>query len=233
MQRRDFIKISAITGATAALDGCGQPDVQLIRFIPEEELTPGVATWKPSICTLCPVGCGTLVKVMEGDAEVIRNGQLGLIKMGLAKKIEGNPNHPTSQGKLCPRGQAMLQVTYHPDRIKSPLKRTGPRGSGQFQEISWDEAINELVSQLRALQESRQELALRFLSRPLRDQRHDLIELLFSLFRNPGALVEFEPFEEAALCHADVYSFGYGRMPTFNLANSDYVVAFGADFLGT
>jgi anaerobic selenocysteine-containing dehydrogenase len=61
MERRDFIKISAITGATATLDSCGKPDVQLIRFIPEEELTPGVATWKPSICTLCSAGCGTLV----------------------------------------------------------------------------------------------------------------------------------------------------------------------------
>ena len=145
MERRDFIKISAITGATAALDSCGQPDVQLIRFIPEEDFTPGVATWKPSICTLCPAGCGTLVKVMDGDAEVIRNGKLGIMKMGLAKKIEGNPKHPISQGKLCPRGQAMLQVTYHPDRIKHPLKRTGPRGSGQFQEISWDEAIRTLA----------------------------------------------------------------------------------------
>ena len=61
--------------------------------------------------------------------------------MGLAKKLEGNPAHPISQGKLCARGQAAIQVTYHPDRITHPLKRSGARGSGQFQEISWDEAI--------------------------------------------------------------------------------------------
>ena len=85
---------------------------------------------------------------MQGEAEVVRNGQLGILKMGLAKKIEGNPAHPINQGKLCPRGQAGLQVTYHPDRIKTPLARTGPRGSGQFKEITWDEAIKQLVSQL-------------------------------------------------------------------------------------
>ena len=74
MERRQFLKISAVSGATAALDGCGQPERQLIRFIPEEDLVPGVATWKPSICTLCPAGCGLMVRVMEGEAEVMRNG---------------------------------------------------------------------------------------------------------------------------------------------------------------
>src|SRR6516225_6971981 len=168
MERRNFLKISAVAGATAALEGCGNPDHQLIRFVPEEDLIPGLATWKPSICTLCPAGCGLLVRVMQGEAEVIRNGRRGLLKMGLAKKLEGNPAHPINQGKLCPRGQAGLQVTYHPDRVKNPLKRSGPRGSGQFQEISWSEAIGELVAQLVALRSSGTTQQLAFLTKPLR-----------------------------------------------------------------
>ena len=232
MERRDFIKISAITGATAALDSCGQPDVQLIRFIPEEELMPGVATWKPSICTLCPAGCGTLVKVMDGDAEVIRNGTLGIMKMGLAKKIEGNPKHPISQGKLCPRGQAMLQVTYHPDRIKGPLKRTGPRGSGQFQEISWDDAIKELVAKLQELQAAKQQASLSFLTNPLRGQRRELIERFLSTYGAPPAIA-FEVFDEAVLRRANELSFGRPQVPTYDLARANYVIGFGADFLGT
>src|SRR5580704_9826871 len=139
MQRRNFIKISAISGALATLQACGHPEQQLIRFVPEEDLVPGIATWKPSICTLCSSGCGLLVRVMQGDAEVTHNGQLGIIKMGLAKKLEGNPQHPVNQGKLCARGQAGLQVVYHPDRLRNPLKRKGARGSGDFQEISWDD----------------------------------------------------------------------------------------------
>jgi anaerobic selenocysteine-containing dehydrogenase len=73
---------------------------------------------------------------MEGDAEVVRNGQSGVMRMGLAKKLEGNPVHPISQGKLCGRGQAAIQIAYHPDRITQPLKRTGPRGQGQFQPVT-------------------------------------------------------------------------------------------------
>ena len=182
MERRQFLKISAVSGATAALDGCGQPERQLIRFIPEEDIVPGVATWKPSICTLCPAGCGLMVRVMEGEAEVMRNGKLGLIKMGLAKKLEGNPHHPINQGKLCPRGQAGLQVTYHPDRLRNPLKRAGPRGSGQFEEIGWDQAIQELVSQLHALRIKKEASTLAVVTRPLRGHRRLLLEQFLAGF---------------------------------------------------
>src|ERR1700680_2669245 len=131
MERRDFIKISALSGVMATLGGCRSAEKQLIRFVPEEELVPGIATWKPSVCTLCSAGCGTLVRVMEGDAEVVRKGRTGLVKMGLAKKLEGNPDHPISRGKLCARGHAALQVLYHPDRLTGPLKRRGSQGSGE------------------------------------------------------------------------------------------------------
>src|SRR2546425_10548050 len=99
MDRRAFIKLTAVTGPSAALASCGNPEQQLIRFIPDDELTPGLAEWKPSVCPLCRAGCGLHVRVMEADAEVVRNGQLGLMRMNVAKKIEGNPGHPISQGK--------------------------------------------------------------------------------------------------------------------------------------
>ncbi|MBI2150673.1 MAG: twin-arginine translocation signal domain-containing protein, partial [Acidobacteria bacterium] len=50
MDRRDFIKFTALTGASASLAGCGNPEHQLVRFIPDEELVPGVSVWKPSVC---------------------------------------------------------------------------------------------------------------------------------------------------------------------------------------
>src|SRR5882724_10218187 len=148
MRRREFIKLSALTGTSATLASCGNPEYHLIRFVPEDRLVPGIAVWKPSICPLCPAGCGLTVRVMEGDAEVIRDGRLGVTKMGLAKKLEGDPNHPINQGKLCTRGQAAVEITYHPDRVGHPLKRSGARGDGQFTEISWDDALGELVSKL-------------------------------------------------------------------------------------
>jgi anaerobic selenocysteine-containing dehydrogenase len=232
MQRRDFLKISAITGATAALDACGNPEHQMIRFIPEEDLVPGIATWKPSICTLCPAGCGMLVRVMQGEAEVVRNGQLGLLKMGLAKKLEGNPNHPISQGKLCPRGQAGLQVTYHPDRIQNPLARTGPRGSGQFKEITWDDAIKQLVAQLSALQTNKQENGLAFITSPLRGQRKEILQRFTAGFKGSQS-IEFALFDDSVVSAANSNSFNHSGPYTVDLAQSNYVISFGADFLGT
>ena len=232
MERRDFFKISAITGAAAALDGCGNPEHELIRFIPEEDLVPGVATWKPSVCTLCPAGCGLIVRVMQGDAEVVRNGKLGLLQMGLAKKLEGNPQHPVNRGKLCARGQAGLEVTYNPDRVRNPLRRVGGRGSGEFQEISWDDAVKELVSQLAALSSKNDAGAVGFLSRPLRGQRRELIERFMKALGAPPP-VTFELLDEAVLRRANLLSFGHAQLPTLDLARARYVISFGADFLCT
>ncbi len=232
MERRDFIKISALSSVMATLEGCRSAEKQLIRFIPEEELIPGIATSKPSVCTLCSSGCGLQVRVMQGEAEVVRHGQQGLIKMGLAKKLEGNPQHPINRGKLCARGQAGLQVLYHPDRITHPIKRTGARGSGEFQEITWDDALKELGGHLTALQTSNSTKSLAFLARPQSGQRHELIERFLKAYGAPPA-VWYQPFDEAVLRQANLLSFGHAALPTFDLGRADYVISFGADFLGT
>lgn len=232
MDRRDFIKLTAVTGTGATLASCGNPENQLIRFVPDEDLVPGLATWKPSACPLCRAGCGTLVRVMEGDAEVLRDSQAGVVKMGLAKKLEGNPAHPISQGALCARGQAAIQVTYHPDRITHPLKRSGDRGTRQFREVSWDEALSELTSHLDALAAADERRALAVVMRSGASHRRDLVAQFLDRFGAPPP-VAFEFFEDDVLRRANLISFGREQLPTFDLANSRYVIAFGADFLGT
>src|SRR5580765_2425415 len=89
MDRRSFIKLTAITGTSATLASCGNPENQLIRFVPEEELVPGVAEWKPGVCPMCASGCGLSVRVMEADVETARAGQQGVVRKGVAKKLEG------------------------------------------------------------------------------------------------------------------------------------------------
>lgn len=227
MERRDFIKISAISGAVTALQSCGSPEQHLIRFIPDEDLVPGIAVRKPSLCTLCSAGCGTLVRVMEGDAEVVRKGRTGLIKMGLAKKVEGNPDHPISRGKLCPRGHAVLQALYHPDRLANPLKRRGPRGSGDFEEVTWDDVLSELTSHLTELRSSGNAASLAFLTRPLRGQRRELIERFLRAFGAPPPIF-YEPLDDAVLRQANLLSFGSAALPTLDLARADYLISFGA-----
>lgn len=232
MDRRAFIKLTAITGSAATLASCGHPEDQIIRFVPDEEIVPGIAEWKPSVCPACAAGCGLNVRVMEADADVTRNGQRGLQKMRVAKKLEGNAAHPISQGGLCPRGQAAIQITYHPDRIAHPLKRSGARGAGQFQEVTWDEALTELLSHLDGLATAHDQKSLAFLTRLRRSSRQDLIALFLERFGAPPPLT-FELFGEDVLRRANALSFSREQLPTFDLARSRYVIAFGADFLGT
>src|SRR5687767_10048788 len=171
MDRRSFIKLTAITGTSATLASCGNPENQLIRFVPDEDIVPGVAVWKPGVCPVCQAGCGLTVRVMDADADVMRNGQAGVVRIAAAKKLEGAPDHPVNRGGLCARGQAAIQITYHPDRITQPLKRSGDRGSGQYQAISWEEAIAELVARLDALDGAGNQRALAYLARSGRGHR--------------------------------------------------------------
>src|ERR1700674_3249947 len=232
MDRRDFIKLTAITGTSATLASCGNPEHQLIRFVPDQELVPGVAEWKPSVCPLCRSGCGVTARIMEADVEVIRGGQPGVVRKGVAKKLEGNPAHPISQGGLCARGQAAIQVTYHPDRIAHPLRRSGSRGEGRFEEITWDQAIAELVTHLDALQAANGQKSLAFLTRPDASQRHALVGQFLDRF-GASAPIGFELFSDEVLRRANLLSFGREQLPTPDLARARYVLSFGADFLGT
>ena len=232
MERRDFLKLGVLTGATATLAGCEKPAQQLVRFLPEEDFVPGIATWKTSLCTVCPAGCGLMVRVMEGEAEVVRNGQLGMIHMGLAKKLEGNPKHPVNRGKLCARGQAGLQITYHPDRVRTPLKRSGQRGSGVFQAIAWEAALSEIVVKLQEIHSRGRANSIRFITERVRGQRRELINKFLASLGAPSAL-ELDPLDEPVLRHANLLDFGRPAMPSFDFARSNYVISFGADFLGT
>ena len=73
------------------------------------------------------------------------------VKDGRVVKIEGTAGHPTNHGLLCAKGLAARQYLYSPDRIRTPLRRIGPRGSGEFEPISWEEAYREIASRLLAI----------------------------------------------------------------------------------
>ena len=90
-----------------------------------------------SVCRSCHGGCGVLLHV-EGDRLV---------------KVEGDRESPLNHGRLCPIGTVTLDLVYHPDRLKHPLRRAGARGSGQWQRISWDQALDEISQRLLAIRE--------------------------------------------------------------------------------
>src|SRR5262245_48049069 len=232
MDRRDFIKLTAITGTSATLASCGSPEHQIIRFIPEDDVVPGIAEWKPSVCPMCSAGCGVTVRVMDADVDTVRNGQHGVVAMAVAKKVEGDTKHAISRGGLCARGQASIQVTYHPDRLRQPMKRSGPRGSGTFTEIGWDEAIGELVAKLDELAAAGDQKSLAVVSRARSGRR---LEVFAEFARRFGAQppLGFELFGDDVLRRANALSFGRAQLPSYDLAQARFVISFGADFLGT
>jgi anaerobic selenocysteine-containing dehydrogenase len=232
MDRRNFIKLTAITGTSATLASCGNPEHQLIRFVPDDDVVPGVAEWKPSICPMCQAGCGITVRVMDADVDTTRNGQAGVVAMAVAKKLEGDAKDPISRGGLCARGQASIQITYHPDRLTHPMKRSGARGSGAFAGITWDEAIATLAAQLDALAAAKDQRSLAFLVGAHRGRRTALIDELAKGF-GAGAPLAFEPFGDDVLRRANAISFGHHQLPTIDLARARFAISFGADFLGT
>jgi anaerobic selenocysteine-containing dehydrogenase len=75
------------------------------------------------------------------------------VKDGQVIKVEGDKNHPHNQGRLCPKGLAIPQYMYHPDRVKHPLKRAGARGEGKWERISWDEAYDTIEKKLKDIRE--------------------------------------------------------------------------------
>src|SRR5262249_53230414 len=147
------------------------------------------------------------------------------------KKLEGNPDHPVNRGKLCARGQAGVQEQYHPDRVQGPLRRSGERGSGAFTPISWDEALNELVGRLHALQQQGGGGAVALLTEPLRAHRAQLVDRFARAF---GAQwLALDPLAETPLREAVRRVLGQDRLPAFDIQNARYVLSFGADFLAT
>ena len=70
---------------------------------------------------------------------------------GVATRLRGSQTHPFTRGTLCPKVNRFLDRVYHPDRVLTPLRRTGPKGSGEFEPISWDDAIAEISGRMRGL----------------------------------------------------------------------------------
>ncbi|MBI3580797.1 MAG: molybdopterin-dependent oxidoreductase [Nitrospinae bacterium] len=82
---------------------------------------------------MCNAGCGIMVRTV----------------MGRAKKVEGNPAHPVNGGGVCALGQAAVHQLYHPERLKLPLLRSGPRGTNAFKEVSWPDALARLADNMK------------------------------------------------------------------------------------
>ncbi len=219
LTRRQFLTVLGGGAAGAVVfQACGVPEQELLVQSPlemPEDLVTGLDNWYATLCRQCPTSEGVVVRVMEGRA----------------KKVEGNVDYPINRGKHSARCEAGLQDLYHPDRISGPLVRVGERGAGQWDEISWSDAIGRLVHQLDLLQQSGDQTGMVMVTDPVGSHLGTVVESFVSRFG--GRHMPYEPLERTNLRAAMKQVYGQDVMPDFDIENTSYLLSFGADFLGS
>ncbi len=178
--------------------------------VPED----GPVSWKETVCTLCPGGCGVKVRTIK-DRVV---------------KIEGKEDHPVNRGSLCPLGYASIQYLYGPSRVKTPMKRTGERGDGEFEPIGWDEAITEVNRKLAALRENGKSHKAACIAG---DDR-GTVPYLFKRFLEAYGSPNFIRTPSGRDAHETAAYLAQGKTALnvgFDLENATYILSFGCGLL--
>ena len=217
LTRRNFLAWAGLSAVGAVACDAYQFQIQeeelslqSPRDLPED-LVKGRDNWYATLGRDATGGDGVIVRVMEGRA----------------KKIQGNPKYPVNRGKQSVRVEAGLQALYHPDRVAGPMRRTGARGSGLFQDIDWEpEALDILKRELRARSQG-----MLLITEPLRGHLGMIAERFASLLG--GKHLGFETLDDTTYRAAVKEVFGQDLLPDFDIANANYVLSFGADFLST
>jgi molybdopterin-containing oxidoreductase family iron-sulfur binding subunit len=206
IKRRDFLKVLGVSGAGATMTGCGPGEVErLLPYVVQpEEITPGVATWYATTCGGCSAQCGMWVRTREGRAV----------------KVEGNPDHPVSQGGLCARGHATLQHLYNPDRFAGPMIREGTR----FRQGTWDEAERLLAARIQGA--SGRVMYIGGHTGPT------LSELIDRFLEGVGGVrVEYDAVSDAPLREATRIAYGVDGLPSYDIGAARLLLSFGNDFI--
>ncbi len=164
-------------------------------LVQSDQQVPGEPTWYASTCAECDAGCGLHVKTREGRPI----------------KLEGNPDHPVNAGRLCSRGQAGLQALYNPDRLKGPMARNA---KGEFDAITWDDAIARLSSRLTAAQ-GKFAVINGYGPSTFTALLGDLTAAL------GGSVVAYQPFDREPERLANGRTWGLSELPSYDFAAAD------------
>ena len=156
-------------------------------------------------CYMCACRCGINVHLKDGHVAY----------------IEGNRDHPVNQGVLCAKGSAGIMQVNAPSRLKAPLKRVGPRGSGEFEEISWDEALDTAVNWLKPIRKENPEKLAFFTGR---DQSQSFTSFWAQNFGTPNYAAH-GGFCSVNMAAAGIYTMG-GAFWEFGQPDWDYTKLF-------
>jgi len=212
MNRRTFLKIAGM-GSISFTAACSPESPKYLYSLVRapEDMVTGRAEWYASTCRECPAGCGILAKNREGRIV----------------KLEGNPEHPVNRGKLCMRGQAALQAVYHPDRLKTPLIRSGQG----WQPIAFSKAEG-ILKQKAAAAAGGGPNRVRLLTEAVGESLMGLFSEAMTAWGSAPPLV-FEPYSYEALKTANRDIFGIDGLVSYRMDQADVLLSFGAEFLET
>lgn len=219
LTRRQFLQMVGGSATGAVLfAACGVPEESRYINSPHqmpEDLVTGLDNWYATLCRQCPTAEGLVVRVVEGRA----------------KKVEGNIDYPINLGKHSARCEAGLQSLYNPDRIDRPLLRVGDRGKGEFNEIGWSDAIARITNQLQILQTQNKQNEFVMITDPQSAHLGDVTQRFVSKYG--GRHMQYETIERTNISRAMKEIYSQEIMPDFDIANSAYILSFGADWLNT
>lgn len=173
---------------------------------PVLDLSPHVSDEvRKTTCYMCACRCGINVHMKEGKVAY----------------IEGNKDHPVNKGVLCAKGSAGIMQVNAPSRLKSPLKRVGPRGSGEFEEISWEEALTIATDWLAPIRAENPEKLAFFTGR---DQSQSFTSFWAQHFGTPNYAAH-GGFCSVNMAAAGIYTMG-GAFWEFGQPDWDYTKLF-------
>ena len=150
--RRSFLKwTSALAGAAIASGMIWDDKLGLFREACAEEKMTGKGKWVYTACHHCGGTTGIKVHVVDGRIVKIEPNEYNPI--GVANISTDYDKYKAVGGRMCAKGNSATRTLYDPDRLKSPMKRIGPIGSGRWKAISWEEALNEVSKNLLRIRE--------------------------------------------------------------------------------
>lgn len=135
--RREFLKFGAAGAGALAAAGLGFEDALAQSNTIKQNLRIAGAKELHSICPYCAVGCSMVAYTRQNS-----DGSTQLLQ------IEGDPDSPVNEGRLCPKGATAMQLAISPRRVTSPLYR--PAGASSWQPISWDSLLDKLASSIKS-----------------------------------------------------------------------------------
>ncbi len=150
--RRAFLKWSSVLASTAMASGLLWDErLGLFRAASAQEKMAGNGTWVNTTCQMCGGTTGIKVHVVDGKVVKIEPSEFNPI--GVANISTDYAAKKALGGRMCAKGNSAVRALYDPDRLKTPMKRTGPRDSDRWQAISWEEALDEVAKKLLEIRE--------------------------------------------------------------------------------